>query len=830
MNLGDLYPMVPVNSVVKNIKDLETVPLRVNGNEAILLRDVATVEDTSDIVTSYALVNGRRTVYIPVTKRADASTLSVVNLVRNNLARFQSVVPDDVKVSYEFDQSPVVIHAINDLAREGGLGALLTGIMVLLFLRDWRTALIVVLNIPLSLLAATFALWITRQNVNLMTLGGLALAVGILVDEATVTIENIHAHLARGVPINTAARDATTETTVPRLLAMLCILAVFIPAFFMTGAAKALFVPLALAVGFSMLASYLLSSTLVPVLSIWFLRHHSTGQTRDPSSTAFGRFQSAYGALSARVLRLRWVVLLVYLAAAALVIVFVGEKRGVEIFPVVDFGQIALRIRAPAGTRVENTEQIALKTLELVKREAGSNNVALTLGLVGVHAPNYPVNLIHLWNGGPEEGWLAVQFKAGAPIRTAELQERLRSVFATELPGVRFSFEPSDMVNRVMSFGSPTPIEVAVAGPALGASRDYAERLFEEMKRIPALRDLQFVQALDYPTVDVSVNRERAGMMGVKMSDVARSLVPATTSSRFTVANFWADPNSGVSYNLQVQIPQAKTTSLEDLKNVPVSAAAAKPVLLRNIAAIAPGTAVGQYERYNMARVVSMTANIHNADLGSVARQINEAISRAGALPPKTSVTLRGQTVPLQELLTGFRSGLYLTVLVILLLLAANFQSLRLSIAVVSTVPAVIAGVVLMLWLTGTTLNIQSAMGAIMSVGVAVANAILLVTFAERARRTAGSSADAAVEGARSRLRPILMTSCAMLAGMFPMALGLGQGGGQTAPLGRAVIGGLTMGTLATLFVLPSIFAILQSRASTRSISLDPEEGPAAHP
>jgi multidrug efflux pump subunit AcrB len=341
---------------------------------------------------------------------------------------------------------------------------------------------------------------------------------------------------------------------------------------------------------------------------------------------------------------------------------------------------------------------------------------------------------------------------------------------------------------------------------------------------------LQFVQALDYPTVDVSVNRERAGMMGVKMSDVARSLVPATTSSRFTVANFWADPNSGVSYNLQVQIPQAKTTSLEDLKNVPVSAAAAKPVLLRNIAAIAPGTAVGQYERYNMARVVSMTANIHNADLGSVARQINEAISRAGALPPKTSVTLRGQTVPLQELLTGFRSGLYLTVLVILLLLAANFQSLRLSIAVVSTVPAVIAGVVLMLWLTGTTLNIQSAMGAIMSVGVAVANAILLVTFAERARRTAGSSADAAVEGARSRLRPILMTSCAMLAGMFPMALGLGQGGGQTAPLGRAVIGGLTMGTLATLFVLPSIFAILQSRASTRSISLDPEEGPAAHP
>jgi multidrug efflux pump subunit AcrB len=831
MNLGDLYPMVPVNAIVKNIKDLETVPLRVSGNDATLLRDIATVEDASDIVTSYALVNGRRTVYIPVTKRADASTLSVVNLVKKNIAKFQSVVPDDVKVSYEFDQSPVVLQAIRDLAREGGLGAFLTGVMVLLFLRDWRTALIVVLNIPVSLLAATFALWITHQNINLMTLGGLALAVGILVDEATVTIENIHTHLARGASIQKAARDATTETTVPRLLAMLCIIAVFIPAFFMTGAARALFVPLALAVGFSMLASYLLSSTLVPILSIWFLRRHSTQAPLPPAAAGrarergFVRIQSAYARLTQRLLRFRWALLVVYLTAAFLVIVFIGRRPGLEIFPSVDFGQMALRIRAPAGTRVETTEQIALKTLEIIKREAGSNNVALTMGLVGVHAANYPVNLIHLWNGGPEEGWLAIQFNPGSPVKTAALQERLRPVFATELPGVRFSFEPSDIVNRVMSFGSATPIEVAIAGPSLSASREYAGRVFEQLKQIPGVRDLQFVQALDFPTVDVTVNRERAGMLGVKMSDVARSLVPATTSSRFTVANFWADPNSGVSYNLQVQIPQAKTTTLEDLGNVPV-ASAAKPALLRNLAAIAPGTAVGQYERYNMARVVSMTANIHKADLGGVAREINQAITRAGAPPPKTTVSLRGQTVPLEELLGGFRSGLYVAVLVILLLLAANFQSLRLSIAVVSTVPAVIAGVVLMLWLTGTTLNIQSAMGAIMSVGVAVANAILLVTFAERARKTASSSSDAAMDGARSRLRPILMTSCAMIAGMFPMALGLGQGGGQTAPLGRAVIGGLFLGTLATLFVLPSVFAIIQSRASTRSVSLDPDDQP----
>jgi multidrug efflux pump subunit AcrB len=327
----------------------------------------------------------------------------------------------------------------------------------------------------------------------------------------------------------------------------------------------------------------------------------------------------------------------------------------------------------------------------------------------------------------------------------------------------------------------------------------------------------------------VNVNRERAGLLGVKVGDVTRSLVAATTSSRFTVANFWADPKSGVSYNLQVQIPQAKTTSLEDLENVPVTAGDGKAVLLRNIADVAPGTAVGQYERYNMARVVSITANIHGADLGSVAKQIERAIAEAGAPPAKTSVALRGQVVPLREVLSGFQTGLIVTVVVVFLLLGANFQSLPLSLVVVSTLPAVLAGVVLMLWATGTTLNIQSAMGAIMAVGVAVANAILLVTFAERSRLTDGNARQAGAEGARSRLRPILMTSCAMVAGMVPMALGLGEGGGQTAPLGRAVIGGLIMATLATLLVLPAVFALVRSRAKTQSRSLDPNDSHSAH-
>lgn len=831
INLGDKYPIVTTNAIVKNVKDLEATPLRATPDGAVFVRDIATVEDASDLVTSYALVNGRRTVYMPVTKRTEASTLSVIQLVKDSLPKFQSVVPDDIKVSYEFDQSPVVWHAIGDLAREGVLGALLTGLMVLLFLRDWRSAFIVVVNIPLSLLAASFALWLSGQNVNLMTLSGLALAIGILVDEATVTIENVHTHLARGASVARAACDATLETVVPRLLAMLCVVAVFIPAFFMTGAAKALFIPLALAVGFSMIASYLLSSTLVPVLTVWLIRPHQQQEadTAPGVRQRFQGFQEAYGRVAGRVVALRWPLVGFYLLSAVALVWLAGSRLGVEIFPKIDTGQLAIRLKAPAGTRVENTEPIALKVLDLVKREAGADNVALTMGLVGVHAPNYPVNLIHLWNGGPEEAWLAIQLKDGSGVKVDALEERLRTVFAQELPDVRFSFEPADIVNRVMSFGSSTPIEVAVSGGSIPVSQGHAQKIYEKLKEIPALRDVQFAQTLDFPTVDVNINRERAGMLGVKVSDVTGSLVAATTSSRFTMPNFWTDPNSGIGYNLQIQIPQSKTSSIEDLKNIPVADHGGQAVLLRNIATVKSGTAVGQYERYNSARVVSITANIHGAALGSVLTQVEKAVADAGPPPPKTSVNIRGQAIPLAELLGGFQTGLIMSVIVIFLLLAANFQSIQLSLAVVSTVPAVMSGVVIALWLTGTTLNIQSATGAIMAIGVAVANAILVVTFAERSRLAGSSAAEAAAEGVRSRLRPILMTSSAMIAGMVPLALGLGQGGDQAAPLGRAVIGGLASATLATLFVLPAVFALVRHRSSTMAVSLDPDDERSGH-
>src|SRR4030081_1949762 len=822
VRIGDFLPMVPTNSVVSDFKELNNIPIRSQGTRTIFIRDIGSVEDGADIQTGYALVDGHRTVYIPITKRADASTLAVVQAVKVNLPRFQSVLPDDIEVSYQFDQSPYVTRAIGGLFFEGARGVVLTGLMILLFLRDWRSALVVALNIPLAILASVTALWVSGQTINIMTLGGLALAVGILVDEATVTIENIHTHLAHGRSLARAASEATAETTLPRFMAMLCILAVFIPAFFMTGAAHNLFVPLALAVGFSMVASYLLSSTFVPILSIWVLRRASThGQPRE---TFLDRLRGQYERLAHSIMKRRRIVVFSYLVISSAIILLVGRALGTEIFPLVDTGQFQLHLRAPAGTRIERTEQIALQTLDATKRDVGPDNVEISLGFVGTQPPNYPINTIYLWSSGSEEAVLQVELKRGAGIGIEDLKERLRQKLPQELPGVRFSFEPSDIVSRVMSFGAPTPIEVAVSGPNLADSRQYADKLQAKLAQVPTLRDLGFEQELDYPTVKVAVNRERAGVLGVAPDDVAKSVVAGTSSSRYTSANYWPDPESGIGYQVQVEIPEHQMNSLEELKNLPIARRSGGQIDLRNVAGVTEGTALGEYDRYNMQRMLTLSANIYGEDLGRAAARVQQAIRDTGKPPDRVNVTARGQVQFSADLLSAVHLRLLGPVLSFLLLLTAHFRSLPLSLAVGLTIPAVIAGVVLMLWLTRTTLNIQSFMGAIMAIGVAVANAILLVTFAERSRAEGREPWEAAMEGARSRLRPILMTSCAMIAGMLPMALGLGEGGEQSAPLGRAVIGGLLGATCATLIMLPAILATLQSRHTRISASLDPDD------
>ena len=843
-------PIVPVNSVVgADIKDLEKIPIRVGVDPTIYVGDVGHVVDTQDVATGYGLVNGKRSVYILVTKRADASTLSVVNEVKRNLPRMQKEIPEDISVRFEFDQSPYVTRAMWGVATEGLLGAVLTGVMVLLFLRDWRSVIVVVLNIPFALLGAIVALWLTGQTINIMTLGGLALAVGILVDEATVEVENIHTQFEHSTNIGRAVRAGNAQTAVPRLLAMLCVLAVFIPSFFMQGAAQALFMPMSLAVGFSMVASYLLSSTFVPVLSVWLLRHHHPDTNARRGWLSMARVQDGYAALLGGMLRLRWLLLLAYLVVPVLLVVWWRSDHpglGVEIFPKVDFGQIQLRVRAPDGTMLEDTEALAKDVLEEIAKEAGGErNVDISVTLVGTASYNYPINAIYLWTSGPQEAVLRVAFKKDSGIRVEEFKNRLRERLPKmarkgrpEMRDVKIQFEAGDMVEAVMSFGSPTPIEVTVNGAKLADNLAFAEKLRENLERISSLRDLQYVQSMAYPTVEVDVDRARAGLSGVTAEDVGRSLAPATMSSRFTTPLYWRDPKSGVGYQVQLEVPQAQMTSLRDIEQMPIKTIAGAPLRIEDVARVRRGIMPGEIDRYNMKRTISLTANVVGEDLGSVAQRIDAAIAETGEPPRGVSVDVRGQIAPMRQLFgglaggsafQGLTGGLLLVVLVILLLLTAYYQSFRLAVVVVSTAPAVLGGVVLALVLTRTTLNIQSFLGAIMAIGVATANAILLATFAERRRRDGLEARAAAIDGGRHRLRPILMTSCAMIAGMVPMALGLGEGGDETAPLGRAVIGGLLVATFATLFVLPAVFAIVQGRSGTVSQSLDPDDPESAY-
>ena len=822
IEVDGLYPMVPVNSIVQNVKDLENVAVRTGTLPGIFVRDVARVTDSTDIATSIAFVNGLRTVYIPVTKRADASTLSVVNLVKANMAKFQAALPDDTTVSYVFDQSPYVTGAIAGLTIEGLLGAVLAGIMVLLFLRDWRSAFIVVLNIPISLLAAVLALWLVGQTINIMTLGGLALAVGILVDMSTVAIENIHTHVGRGESIGRAVAESGREVALPLLIAMLCVVAVFLPSFGMEGAARALFLPLSLSVGFSMAASYLLASTMVPVLAVWM--HPKGASAAHATPGFFRRVQTSYTASLNALLSARWLVASVYLVAAAAVIVVLFPRLGTDIFPKADASQLQLRIRAPAGTQLERTADYTQKMLKLIKDEAGEANVGVSLALVGVHGSAYPINFIYLWNSGPQESVLQVELKDNAHINIGALRERLRQRIAKDMSELKVSFEPADIVSRVMSFGAPTPIEVAVSGPNLDNDRAFAEKVRQKLGALSSLRDIQFGQQLDYPSVNVALDRERAGVLGITTNDLTRSLSPATSSSRFTQPLYWAAPNTGIAYQVQVQVPQQQMTSIEDVKGIPITGDKGKSTLLRNVATVQAGTMVGEYDRYNMDRMVTVRANIEGTDLGSAAREVENAVAELGKPPARVNVAIRGQVQPLTDLLTALRTGLLFAVLAIFLLLVANFQSIELALITISSAPAAVAGATLALWLWGSTLNLQSFMGTIMAVGVAVANAILLVTFAERSRLSGKSSRDAALDGAVSRLRPILMTSLAMIAGMLPMAIGFGESGGQTAPLGRAVVGGLGAATLATLLVLPGVFALVRAKAGRRSPSLDPDD------
>ncbi len=906
LRLDDRNWLVNTNAMVGQdvVGETGRIPVKLPdqpGGSPVFLKDVVvSITDGADITAGYAHVNGRRSVYMLVMKRSDASTLAVVSELNKALPKMRDAAPE-VDIQFAFDQSPIVKEAMWGVGIEGAVGAVLTGLMVLLFLRDWRSVVVVVLNIPLALMAALFGLWVCGQTINLMTLSGLALSVGILVDEATVEVENIHTQMAKTDSLARAVRAGNLETAVPRLLAMLCVLSVFVPSFFMTGAARELFVPLSLAVGFAMIASYLLSSTFVPVLCVWLLRpikQHAHG----PSAV-----QRVYERFVARTIALRWVLVPVFLLVAVAGAVLLFTQLGTAIFPPADKGVFLLRMKAPTGTRIERTEELAQHALKLIEREAGgADRVKMSVGYIGSFPTNYPIQGVHQWSSGPEEVQLKVALSHGAGLKTEAFKAKLRDVLDPELKawlkqkwaadavppddrvsaeelakriaerekradGLRLSFEPGDLVNETMSFGSTTPVEVQVSGNNMAATLAQANLLLPKLKAIPTLRDVQFTQTQDYPTVNVAIDRERAARSGLTARNVSDALIPATASSRYMSPIYWMDAKSGQGYIVQVQLPPPDM-SIDKLKQLPVHSPNGVPistaavtggtVLLADVADISTGTTPGEVDRYNMRRFVSVTANVATADLGGVRRAVLAAVAEAGTeytnahydaeekkltygeraeklpklqaqreadlkakkRPGGVNVDVRGQLEALDQVQNNLTVGLGVAVLAILLMLTAYFQSIRLALVSVAGVPATMCGVGLMLWLTGTTLTLQSFMGGIMAVGVSVANAILLVTFAERSRVTHGNAARAALDGGAGRVRPILMTSLAMIAGMVPMAIGFGEGGDQTAPLGRAVIGGLLASTLSTLFVLPAVFAVVQRKTTFAAASLDPDD------
>jgi multidrug efflux pump subunit AcrB len=876
---GNLYvqgtmPVTPTNAMIREPKVFESIPL-VPGRD-VYVRDVGTVADATDLNYGYALVDGRKSLYVPIIKKSTASTLTVVSNIKKAMPVFKGVLPEDVDIDFAFDESPTVVTAVENVATEGLIGAGLTGLMILLFLRDWRSVIVVVFNIPMALLGSLCGLWLTGNTINIMTLGGLALAIGILVDEATVEIENIHVQMGRTPSLSRAVLNGNHITAVPRLLALLCILSVFIPAFLMEEPVRSLFVPLSLAVGFAMISSYLLSSTVVPVLSVWLLKHHGEGGPHEPSgatgaawlaaptflsslrrrlaSFSFARVQAAFGAAVGWLVGWRWLVVPAYFVGCAALLWGLGTRLGTELFPQVDSGEFVIRFRAPPGSDFEITRQVWAKALQVIQEEAGAENVAIGMGFAGQISPLFSINNLILFMRGPDDGQMRVALREGSGIRLQPFRERLREALpqkvkpwladllqkqglTEELAQARaeqviFGFEPGDMVSEVMSFGSPAPIEVVVASPNLAETRAHAQRIMAAMKKIPSLRDVRFQQELDYPTVPVEIDRERAGLSGATARQVANAVLVSSNSSRYVTRIFWVDVKNGNSYQVQVEIPTPQMNAPAQLETV--SLAKVDPALnlmIRDVARVGQGTMPGEIDRTSSQRYVSITANVEGEDLGRASRQIEQAIAAAGDPPRGVRVLTRGQVAPMNEMFRALAYGLAFAVVVILVLLTAYFQSLRLALASVSAVPGVLCGVVVMLLVTGTTLNIESFMGSIMCIGVSVSNSVMLVTFIAMEWRERKVVPEAARAGAQDRLRPILMTACAMTVGMVPMALALERGSEMEAPLGRAVIGGLVVSTFVTLFIVPSVFALLMGLfwSVPRSPSLYPDDPDSSH-
>ncbi|HEX7449020.1 MAG TPA: efflux RND transporter permease subunit [Pirellulales bacterium] len=850
----DKMPIVQNNATVIDIDRLGNIPLRLGLN--VYLRDVATIQDAIDITYGYALVDGQKAIHLPIIKKPEGSALQVVDDVRTSLDDFNNAVPEDVRITFEFDETPTVLQAVESVAMEGAIGAGLTGLMILLFLHDLRAVIVVVTNIPLALIGSLVGLWLTGNTINIMSLGGMALAIGILVDEATVEIENAHKQMETTSNVATAVAHGNRITAVPRLLALLCIGSVFIPAFIMQDPLRSLFMPLTLGVAFAQISSYFLSSTYVPIMLVYLLKHrgHKTGNG-EKKTGLFERVLAVYQKFVRRVVDHRKMVVLGYLTVCCLIVAILGLQLGTALFPEVDAGVFVLRFRPPVGSSYELTREMAVKCLQEIEEEAGADNLVISLGFAGQVAPNFGIDNMVLFMRGPDDGWLRVKLKEDSGIKIGEFRERLRKLLPervvpwmakrletgglptdeaqAEAEKCEFGFEPGDIVSEVMSFGSSKPIAIRVVGTHYDKIREFAERIEKEFHKIPFLRDVGYEQTLDYPTVEIDIDRELAGLIGITPKHIQRSLVMATSSTRFTNLNYWIDVETGFDYLVQIQVPPLHMVEASDVEELPLESIDVNtPLTIRDVikdGLVKESVRPGEYDRDMAERYLTVIANVEGEDIGRAIAQVRQAVKNAGEPPRGVRIEEMGQMPRLTEMFQMLALGLGVAIFVIVVMLTAYFQSPRLAIASIGAVPGVLAGIVLILSITGTTLNIESFMGSVMCLGVSVSNSVMMVAFMDEHWKAGMPSARAAIQGASERMRPILMTACAMSIGMVPMSLGLERGSEMEVPLGRAVLGGLVMSTFATLLILPAIFSWVIGSKKPRSPSLYPENPESKH-
>jgi len=820
--IGAFEYNVDINGSPQTVEELNQLPVKTVGNTTIYVRDVAYVRDGFPPQTNIVHVNGKRAALLTVLKTGNASTLDIVSGIKSLLPTIAAGLPPELQIKPLADQSLFVRASIDGVMKEAIIAACLTGLMILIFLGNWRSTVIIAVSIPLSILTSIIVMSALGETINIMTLGGLALAVGILVDDATVEIENINRNLAQGKEVEHAILDGAQQIAVPAFVSTLAICIVFVPMFFLTGVARYLFVPLAEAVVFAMLASYLLSRTLVPTMAKYLLRGHeaellATSQSRNPLvhlqvrfEGAFERLRDGYHGLLERCLHWRRGFLLSFYAICFASLIVLFPWLGRDFFPAVDSGQFKLHLRARTGTRIEETARLCDLVEQFIRRQVPSDQIDSVIDNIGL--PYSTINLSYSTSApvGPADADILVSLKAGHDP-TAKYVHDLRLSLRREFPGVTFSFLPADIVSQILNFGLPSPIDIQVVGRNLPANREFANQLLARVKSIPGTVDMRIQQPFDQPYLHVAVDRTKAEEVGYSERDIANNLLISLSGSFQTTPEFWLDPKNSVEYNIATQTPQYRIQSLQDLENVPITGASnARSQILESVASIQRGVGMAEVSHYNIAPVIDIYGSVQGRDLGGVAGEINQIVEDSRKeLPRGSELAVRGQIDTMHSSYYGLITGLGFAIVLVYLLIVVNFQSWLDPFIIISALPAALAGIVWILFITHTTVSVPALTGSIMCMGVATANSILVVSFAKEQLEEGKDAVAAALNAGFTRFRPVIMTALAMIIGMVPMALGLGEGGEQNAPLGRAVIGGLLLATVATLFFVPVFFSLL---------------------